>query len=157
MSRGTVSLVGWLAVVSLVMLIVVSYALELVNPSDNNLFDLLWQTFVKTISTWQAVLLPADFEEYRRLSRAFKAAVAEMAPDIEDRGIDEIYIELTHLPRVRDAVGHDPLGGARALVDSILAIASREIRWRVRRQRGLPAQQRPQCHAAVHEIGRAHV
>jgi DNA polymerase-4 len=67
----------------------------------------------------QAVLLPADFEEYRRLSRAFKAAVAELAPDIEDRGIDEIYIELTDLSRVRDHVGHDPLGGARALVQDI--------------------------------------
>jgi DNA polymerase-4 len=77
----------------------------------------------------QAVLLPADFEEYRRLSRAFKAAVAEMAPDIEDRGIDEIYIELTHLPRVRDAVGHDPLGGARAL--------AQDIKNNVRRATGL--------------------
>lgn len=77
----------------------------------------------------QAVLLPADFEEYRRLSRAFKAAVAEMAPDIEDRGIDEIYIELTHLPQVRDAVGHDPLGGARAL--------AQDIKNNVRRATGL--------------------
>ncbi|MDZ7857852.1 DNA polymerase IV [Sphaerotilus sp.] len=77
----------------------------------------------------QAVLLPADFEEYRRLSRAFKAAVAEMAPDIEDRGIDEIYIELTHLPRVRDAVGHDPLGGARAL--------AQDLKNNVRRATGL--------------------
>jgi len=77
----------------------------------------------------QAVLLPADFDEYRRLSRTFKAAVAEMAPDIEDRGIDEIYIELTHLPRVRDAVGHDPLGGARAL--------AQDIKNNVRRATGL--------------------
>jgi voltage-gated potassium channel Kch len=50
MSRGTVSLVGWLAVVSLVMLVVVSAALELVNPSGVGLFDLLWQTFVKTFA-----------------------------------------------------------------------------------------------------------
>jgi DNA polymerase IV len=44
-----------------------------------------------------AILLPADFDEYRRYSRLFKAAVAEIAPCIEDRGIDEIYIDLTDL------------------------------------------------------------
>ncbi len=43
----------------------------------------------------QAVLLPADFDEYRRVSRLFKAAVARIAPQIEDRGIDEIFIELS--------------------------------------------------------------
>ena len=45
-----------------------------------------------------AILLPADFDEYRRYSRAFKAAVADIAPHIEDRGIDEIYIDLTDEP-----------------------------------------------------------
>jgi DNA polymerase-4 len=45
-----------------------------------------------------AILLPADFEEYGRYSRKFKAAVAEIAPHIEDRGIDEIYIDLTESP-----------------------------------------------------------
>jgi DNA polymerase-4 len=63
----------------------------------------------------EAVLLPVDFELYRACSRRFKAAVAELAPVIEDRGIDEIYIDLTHLPGAQDAVGHDPLGGVRAL------------------------------------------
>ena len=43
----------------------------------------------------EAVLLPTDFDEYRRFSRMFKAAVARVAPVIEDRGIDEIYIDLT--------------------------------------------------------------
>lgn len=51
-----------------------------------------------------AVLLPTDFEEYRRYSRAFKAAVAEVVgaepPVIEDRGIDEIYIDLSGQPGV---------------------------------------------------------
>src|SRR5688572_6062460 len=46
----------------------------------------------------EAILLPADFEEYGRYSRRFKAAVAEIAPHIEDRGIDEIYIDLTEVP-----------------------------------------------------------
>lgn len=43
----------------------------------------------------QAILLPADFDAYRHYSRLFKAAVADIAPIIEDRGIDEIYIDLT--------------------------------------------------------------
>jgi DNA polymerase-4 len=59
-----------------------------------------------------AILLPADFEEYGRYSRRFKAAVAAIAPRIEDRGIDEIYIDLTELPgetvplaqRIKEAV-----------------------------------------------------
>ncbi len=62
-----------------------------------------------------AVLLPVDFEQYRLYSRKFKAAVAELAPVIEDRGIDEIYIDLTDVPGAQDTVGHDPLGGVRAL------------------------------------------
>ena len=66
-----------------------------------------------------AVLLPVDFEQYRLYSRRFKAAVAEIAPVIEDRGIDEIYIELTDLPGAQDSVGHDPFGGVRALAQEI--------------------------------------
>jgi len=42
-----------------------------------------------------AILLPTDFDAYRKYSRLFKAAVREIAPRIEDRGIDEIYIDLT--------------------------------------------------------------
>lgn len=42
-----------------------------------------------------AILLPADFDSYRHYSRLFKAAVATIAPKIQDRGIDEIYIDLT--------------------------------------------------------------
>ena len=77
----------------------------------------------------QAVLLPVDFDEYRRHSRAFKAAVAEIAPVIEDRGIDEIYIDLTDVPGAQDAVAHDPHGGVRAL--------AQEIRTNVLRRTGL--------------------
>jgi DNA polymerase-4 len=46
----------------------------------------------------KAILLPARFDAYREASRRFKAAVAAIAPTIEDRGIDEIYIDLTDLP-----------------------------------------------------------
>ncbi|GBG13535.1 DNA polymerase IV [Novimethylophilus kurashikiensis] len=42
-----------------------------------------------------AVLLPADFNAYRHYSLLFKQAVSIIAPEIEDRGIDEIYIDLT--------------------------------------------------------------
>jgi DNA polymerase-4 len=43
----------------------------------------------------EAILLPANFAAYRDYSRQFKAAVASIAPRIEDRGIDEIYIDLS--------------------------------------------------------------
>ena len=76
-----------------------------------------------------AVLLPVDFEQYRRYSRLFKAAVAEIAPLIEDRGIDEIYIDLTDVPGAQESVGHDAAGGVRAL--------AQEIRNNVRRATGL--------------------
>ena len=45
-----------------------------------------------------AILLPVDFDAYRHYSKLFKSAVAAIAPKIEDRGIDEIYIDLTELP-----------------------------------------------------------
>ena len=45
-----------------------------------------------------AYLLPADFDAYRYYSRLFKQAVRDIAPLIEDRGIDEIYIDLTDIP-----------------------------------------------------------
>lgn len=45
-----------------------------------------------------AILLPVDFPVYRHYSRLFKSAVAGIAAQIEDSGIDEIYIDLTGLP-----------------------------------------------------------
>ncbi len=77
----------------------------------------------------QAVLLPVDFDQYRAYSRRFKAAVAEVAPVIEDRGIDEIYIDLSELPGAQDSVGHDGAGGVRAL--------AQDIRNNVKRATGL--------------------
>jgi DNA polymerase-4 len=46
----------------------------------------------------EAILLPADFDAYRHYSRLFKTAVRTIAPQVEDRGIDEIYIDLTDVP-----------------------------------------------------------
>ena len=67
-----------------------------------------------------ALLLPADFDEYRRYSRMFKDAVRAVAPEIEDRGIDEIYIELTALV-MSDFAGDtlDPWARARDVAASI--------------------------------------
>jgi DNA polymerase-4 len=42
-----------------------------------------------------AVLLPADFNAYRHYSRLFKEAVLAITPQMEDRGIDEIYLDLS--------------------------------------------------------------
>ncbi len=77
----------------------------------------------------QAVLLPVDFEQYRRYSRLFKAAVAEVAPLIEDRGIDEIYIDLSHVSGAQESLGFDATGGVRAV--------AQEIRNTVKRATGL--------------------
>ncbi|CAM5191418.1 DNA polymerase IV OS=Castellaniella defragrans OX=75697 GN=dinB PE=3 SV=1 [Castellaniella defragrans] len=52
-----------------------------------------------------AIVLPVDFQRYRHYSRLFKAAVAAIAPRIEDRGIDEIYIDLTDLRQDSESLG----------------------------------------------------
>lgn len=46
----------------------------------------------------QAILLPVDFDEYRKYSRQFKAIVTDIAPLMEDRGVDEVYIDFTKVP-----------------------------------------------------------
>jgi len=77
-----------------------------------------------------ALLLPADFDEYRRYSRLFKEAVRALAPEIEDRGIDEIYIDLTEL--VESSAGEgapDPWARAR--------VAALDIQRAVRDATGL--------------------
>ena len=46
----------------------------------------------------QAIVLPVDFEEVRRYSRLFKSTIAEIAPVMEDRGVDEVYVDFTDVP-----------------------------------------------------------
>jgi DNA polymerase-4 len=46
----------------------------------------------------QAIVLPVDFDEVRRLSRLFKSVIREIAPVVEDRGVDEVYIDFTEVP-----------------------------------------------------------
>lgn len=68
------------------------------------------------------VFLPVDFPEYRLWSRRFKAAIAEVTDRVEDRGIDEVYIDFSDLIGVR--------------IDGGLAIA-RDIQRRVFEATGL--------------------
>jgi DNA polymerase-4 len=53
----------------------------------------------------QAILLPVDFEEYRKYSRLFKTEILKLTPLMEDRGVDEVYIDLTDVPGVQDGGG----------------------------------------------------
>ena len=67
-----------------------------------------------------AVLLPVDFEQYRKYSRLFKAAVRAITPLVEDRGIDEIYADLT------DVVG--PVAEPWARAREVAAEIKRAVR-----------------------------
>ncbi len=46
----------------------------------------------------QAISLPSDFDQYRHYSRQFKAVIRDIAPIVEDRGVDEVYIDFTSVP-----------------------------------------------------------
>ncbi|KLO59795.1 DNA polymerase [Delftia tsuruhatensis] len=46
----------------------------------------------------QAIMLPVDFAEVRRFSRMFKEIIVSIAPLMEDRGVDEVYIDFTDVP-----------------------------------------------------------
>lgn len=46
----------------------------------------------------QAILLPADFREYRKFSRTFKQVILQHVPVMEDRGVDEVYLDFTDAP-----------------------------------------------------------
>ncbi|CAN7678538.1 DNA polymerase IV [Acidovorax sp. LjRoot66] len=46
----------------------------------------------------QAIVLPVDFDEVRRFSRLFKSTITDIAPVMQDRGVDEVYIDFTDVP-----------------------------------------------------------
>ena len=46
----------------------------------------------------QAIVLPVDFDEVRRFSRLFKRTITDIAPVMQDRGVDEVYIDFTDVP-----------------------------------------------------------
>ena len=81
-----------------------------------------------------AVLLPVDFDAYRKYSRLFKAAVRAIAPRIQDNGIDEIYIDLTDVhPAGTAPVAREPTGDPWARVRDV----ARSIKDAVRAATGL--------------------
>jgi len=45
-----------------------------------------------------AIMLPVDFDEYRTYSRLFKEQILAIAPVMENRGVDEVYIDFTDVP-----------------------------------------------------------
>jgi DNA polymerase-4 len=76
-----------------------------------------------------AVLLPADFDAYRHYSRLFKDTVRAIAPQVEDRGIDEIYIDISDLVAASAADGApDPWARARAIATDIQRAVREETR-----------------------------
>jgi DNA polymerase-4 len=46
----------------------------------------------------EAILLPVDFDQYRHYSRTFKNIITDIAPLMENRGVDEVYIDFTEVP-----------------------------------------------------------
>ncbi len=77
-----------------------------------------------------AWLLPTDFDAYRRYSRRFKATVRAIARQVEDHGIDEVYIDLTDvgLPPGASAAAEPPAAAserakrvAQAIKDAVRA------------------------------------
>ena len=54
----------------------------------------------------EAILLPADFDQYKHYSNLFKAAVRTVCGDFEDYGIDEIYIDLTRFSEDSTSLAH---------------------------------------------------
>ena len=46
----------------------------------------------------QAIVLPVDFDEVRRFSRLFKSTITDVAPVMQNRGVDEVYIDFTEVP-----------------------------------------------------------
>jgi DNA polymerase IV len=59
-----------------------------------------------------AVYLPVNFDRYRHYSRLFKTAIAGICDRIEDRGIDEVYVDLT-------AVSHGSFEAAQSIAIQI--------------------------------------
>ena len=64
----------------------------------------------------QAILLPVDFAVVKDYSQRFKAAVMALAPIMEDRGIDEVFVDISE--QVAEA-GAEAVAGA--LKQAILA------------------------------------
>lgn len=64
----------------------------------------------------QAILLPVDFNEYRKYSRLFKAEILKLAPVMENRGVDEVFIDFSEAEGGQENGGYDL---AKKLQDNI--------------------------------------
>jgi DNA polymerase IV len=51
------------------------------------------------------LVVPIDFDEYRRLSRMFKAVIRSFTSQMEDRGIDEVYLDLSEVAGIEEERG----------------------------------------------------
>jgi DNA polymerase-4 len=54
-----------------------------------------------------AVFLPVDFEAYHRCSAKFKAVMQAVSPALEDRGIDEAFLDITELEQPSADIAHE--------------------------------------------------
>jgi DNA polymerase-4 len=54
-----------------------------------------------------AVFLPVDFAAYHRYSEEFKAVMRSVSPLLEDRGIDEAFLDITDLDRSSEDIARD--------------------------------------------------
>jgi DNA polymerase-4 len=62
----------------------------------------------------EAVFLPVDFAEYERYSALFKAEMRKVSPVMQNRGIDEAYLDVTEVDGASEAI-------ARRIKEAILA------------------------------------
>lgn len=53
-----------------------------------------------------AIMLPVDVDEYRRYSRLFKEQIRAITPLMENRGVDEVYIDFTDEPGGQEQGGY---------------------------------------------------
>lgn len=51
-----------------------------------------------------ATFLPSDFAEYHRMSRRFKDVILRITPLMEDRGVDEVFIDAADDPRSAEEI-----------------------------------------------------
>jgi DNA polymerase IV len=55
----------------------------------------------------QAITLPTDFDEYRRMSALFKGCMREISALMEDRGIDEAYLDISDCAGDSEEIGRE--------------------------------------------------
>jgi DNA polymerase IV len=54
-----------------------------------------------------AIILPTDFDEYRRMSALFKAEMLSISPVMEDNGIDEAYLDISDVNMETEEIGRE--------------------------------------------------